>query len=735
MPEVGAEARALLARVQRVDQMATEVLGAEKALRALAHEQLIAVRAALVADELRGISIGRLKGTTQGRLRLGPIEQAGYRTIADLLAAPDLALQMIPGVGPQTVTQAKGAARQVARAAEEGIRVRLDPDRRDPTQTALLRTLRVLEDAEQMTVALSGPVAEFRTTTGPLGAAASRARSKVTMLFSRARRKEESLAALAELDAWMASPTVQWLDDSLSSAHRTLNAPQRDESALWADYSRRSVEYNGLLGEIGDLDLDVDASQGFIPDEIAEQVNQQLLDDQFLTVGLRGYQAFGARFALVQRRTILGDEMGLGKTIEALAALAHLRSIGATHFLVVCPASVLVNWMQEIERRTHRELRCYRLHGRERFHNHKIWLDRGGIAVTTFTSLQSMPVPANAAEAPAMIVVDEAHYAKNPKTLRSKGVRAWTDLTERVLFMTGTPMENRVEEFQTLLGYLQPQVAKAVDGATGIAGPIAFRKAVAPAYLRRNQSDVLTELPERLDMEDWVEFGDLDTAAYIEAVKSRNFMAMRRAAYLPGSAKGSAKLARLVDIVEESEANGWKVVVFSYFRDVLRIVDETLGNTVVGQLTGSVSPTERQALVDEFTRIDGHSVLVSQIEAGGVGLNIQAGSVVVLCEPQWKPSTEEQAIARCHRMGQVRRVRVHRLLAENSVDRRMLDIVRTKSMLFDEYARQSGVKDANPEAVDISDIETAQRLAAIPEAQAEAEIIRLEAERLQAATR
>lgn len=334
-----------------------------------------------------------------------------------------------------------------------------------------------------------------------------------------------------------------------------------------------------------------------------------------------------------------------------------------------------------------------------------------------------------------MIVVDEAHYAKNPKAQRSMGVRAWTDRTERVLFMTGTPMENRVEEFQSLLGYLQPQVARAVDGATGIAGPIAFRKAVAPAYLRRNQADVLTELPERLDMEDWVEFGNQDSAAYIEAVYSRNFMAMRRAAYLPGSAAGSAKLARLVDIVEESAANGWKVVVFSYFRDVLRIVDSTLGRAVVGQLTGGVSPTERQAMVDEFTRIDGHSVLVSQIEAGGVGLNIQAGSVVILCEPQWKPSTEEQAIARCHRMGQVRRVHVHRLLAEHSVDRCMLDIVRTKRALFDEYARQSAVKDANPEAVDISDVETAQRLASVPEAQAEAEIIRIEEERLRVAAR
>ena len=83
----------------------------------------------------------------------------------------------------------------------------------------------------------------------------------------------------------------------------------------------------------------------------------------------------------------------------------------------------------------------------------------------------------------------------------------------------------------------------------------------------------------------------------------------------------------------------------------------------------------RQRLIDDFGRMPGYAVLLSQIAAGGTGLNMQAASVVVVTEPQWKPSIEEQAIARCHRMGQVRRVHVHRLLAEEGVDRRMLDVL------------------------------------------------------------
>ena len=98
-------------------------------------------------------------------------------------------------------------------------------------------------------------------------------------------------------------------------------------------------------------------------------------------------------------------------------------------------------------------------------------------------------------------------------------------------------------------------------------------------------------------------------------------------------------------------------------------------------------------MVEEFSARRGPAVLVSQIQAGGVGLNIQAGSVVILTEPQWKPTIEDQAIARCHRTGQVRSVDVHRLLAEDTVDQPMLEILATKAVLFDEYVRRSELKD------------------------------------------
>src|SRR5690606_36015482 len=153
--------------------------------------------------------------------------------------------------------------------------------------------------------------------------------------------------------------------------------------------------------------------------------------------------------------------------------------------------------------------------------------------------------------------------------------------------------------------------------------------------------------PDLVEVDEWLELSTADEVAYRDAVAEGNFMAMRRAAFRAGPE--SAKLQRLAEIVEEAEANGRRLLVFSYFRDVLDQVAAGVPGTVFGPLTGSVPPTERQAMVDEFSAAQGGAVLVAQIQAGGVGLNIQAASVVVICEPQVKPTTEWQAIARARR--------------------------------------------------------------------------------------
>jgi len=688
------------------------------------------------------VPVGRLRETARG-LRIDALERSGLKTVADILATDEYRLQTIPGVGATTAQQVLGAARQVFTATEQTVRLHLDVTKRVSEQTQLLLLLRRYDLATRAVDESRAMVEWLRQTMALTAlAAAPAAKTWIRRAFMGSAAKSAAADAVSALSAFLAEPALREFRNSIGTQMVDIQRP-RSADEVWTDYEQNAAQLLGILGEVSDAGSDA-ANRGHLPAEIAERVQALSLDLTFLKASLRGYQAFGAKYALVQQRTILGDEMGLGKTVEALAALCHLHADGHTRFLVVCPASVVANWRSEIHR--HTKLSAHVVHGADRNRSLRAWDRQGGVAITTFDGLRRLEPPTTdgadlASSSLAMLVVDEAHYVKNPETLRSKAVARWADDADRVLFLTGTPMENRVEEFRALIAHLQPEVAQRVSATTALAGAMAFQSAVAPAYLRRNQTDVLDELPELIPSLDWVDPTDHDLENYLDAVRLQAFQAMRRAAYTSIPAGGpagnadahrSAKAARFMDIIEEAAEEGLKTVVFSYFRDVLEIVARTarlsLPGAVYGPLTGSTPPAERQRLVDSLGSHSGSAVLVSQIEAGGVGLNIQSASVVVLCEPQWKPTVEQQAVARCHRMGQVRRVQVHRLLLEDTVDQRMLAVLAGKQHLIEQFVRGSAVKDASPDSVDISDLERVEHV--VNETKAEALILASEQRRL-----
>jgi superfamily II DNA or RNA helicase len=691
------DVRALLERAAGVAAAVEGLRRGEEEIHAAVRTAYQASHAVAVRGRLAGIPVDRLKDVTGARLPAGRLGEAGYRTVADLVDATPETLRGIPGIGEVGAERTLEAVRRIAEAAEQDTGVTADMDLRGPDAAALLSSLyrarvadRVLERVREPAARLGGAIAGLATAAKPLG-------GRVRRLFLGRTRRDEAQRAYTELDTLFTDPrTTRELDRIDAAAQRLQAKPPRPATAR-NDFEKHSADYFSTLSRIVGDQRRPEASRGFLTDDLATRISEQQLDETHLRVSLRPYQAFGARFALAQRRVVLGDEMGCGKTVESIAALAHLRAEGAKHFLVVCPASVMVNWMREVA--SHSSLKAHRLHGTQRDAGIRAWVRGGGVGVTTFEALQGIEVPPNLVV--SMLVVDEAHYVKNPDTMRSIAVRSWSERVDRVLFLTGTPMENRVEEFRNLVGYLQPEIVGSIGEIDAVAGSESFRRAVGPAYLRRNQEDVLSELPELVQVDEWSEFGPEDELAYKEAVAARSFMGMRRAAYASADPATCSKLRRLVEIADEAESNGRKVVVFSYFRDVLDLVCRTLGDRAVGPLTGSVPPAQRQEMVDGFSAAKGHAVLVSQIQAGGVGLNMQAASVIILCEPQVKPTLETQAIARAHRMGQIRRVQVHRLLAADSVDQRMLEILETKKELFDAFARRSDTAETMPEAVEL----------------------------------
>lgn len=689
-----ADAQATVAAARDLVSRGTALLGRAEELRARASHQLDALKADEVQRRLHAMPVSALKEAAGRGVRWAAIEQAGLRSVADVQNTRRLV--GVPGVGERSAEQVTRAARAAAVAVRGETRFRFDPDRATRAQAELLATLAALKAAEEAQT-LRPHLGRLLDRTEPLADQAALLGSWWKRNLAGRRRRAEAQRALDDLAGLLAEPSTSAVVAGIADHEQRVDPGAYRQQQLWADYGRDAAAVNALLSTMDDR-VDEESAQGFVPDELRQRIVAVPLDTSLLRATLRGYQQFGAQYALHQQRSMLGDEMGLGKTLQALATMCHLAANGQRRFLVVCPASVLVNWLKETERFTMLSARV--LHGPEREDAGARWLRDGGIGVTTFGTLARLPEAVRDAET-ALLVVDEAHYAKNPAAARTQSIAAAAGRAQRALFLTGTPMENRVEEFRALVGHLQPRLAARIDARDALAGATAFRRAVADVYLRRNQDDVLDELPERIETEAWVQLTGEDAARYRAAVAAGNVMAMRRAAL---ESADSAKLERIKEIVSEAAGDGMKVLVFSTFLSVLDLLARELP-AVSGRIDGSVAPAARQELVQDFADRADHAVLLSQIEAGGVGLNIQAASVVILAEPHWKPSVEEQAIARAHRMGQVRPVQVHRILAKDSIDERIVEIQEGKTQLFDAFARRSEAKERDARAIDPSSVE------------------------------
>ncbi|MCM3659631.1 DEAD/DEAH box helicase [Georgenia satyanarayanai] len=733
----GADVRELLAGRASLAGDALAVLREEERLRRGVVSLVDTYRGERVRAELGGIEVGRLRETTERNLRLQALQDAGVRTVRDVLDAGPQRLEALPGVGPHTARAAAAAAERLAETFRAGVPVRIEPRSDGPLGLGLASLLYRMDRVSGPLEDHRDELADFASTVAAQVHQAAPARSRLGLLLrlpSTRDRAREAVEALARWEPWLAAT-------ELPATVRELTALLAEPGPLtvWEHLEQHTPRYYALLDEIVP-GLGGAAAQGTLPAALVERISAFPLDESLLRARLRGYQVFGAKFALNQGRALIGDEMGLGKTVQAIAVMAHLAATGEDRALVVCPASVVVNWCREVA--LHSELRVHRVHGPGREEALAAWQREGGVAVTTFATLPTIPLPlppspptadllppsptpspptaGSRPPAPALLVVDEAHYVKNPRALRSQQVAAWAERTPRALFLTGTALLNRVEELRSLAGMLQPELIPSLPPHLGVAGADTFRRHLAPVYLRRALDDVLVELPPRVVTDEWETMTPTAERHYRDAVASGNLMAMRRADLtVPGPAN-SAKLERLLEIVEEARDGGQRVVVFSFFLDVVARVTEQVerldGVRAFGPITGSVPAAERQEIVDAFTAGPAGSVLVSQIGAGGVGLNVQAASVVVITEPQLVPAVEDQAIGRVHRMGQQRPVQVHRLLTEDSVDERIEELLAGKRQVFDAYAGESSLAQAALGAVDVTEAELATRVVAAEQA-------------------
>lgn len=676
----GKQVRQMIAKCKELDHGLSQVLGQEEQQKAAARAAAQALYDYRVQQELERMDVEHINNGKQG-LRVGLLREAGVNNVYQASRMSYQQLCAIDGLGEKSARRIREITTQILDNTKNTIRIRIRVDDAHETDLHLIQALHTLIRCREPRQECARVYQQNHAPMQGELVLAEQSLGGFAWMFRGKGKKDQILTAVEALQGRMAGEFGS--GKALADYRGVLNA---GAEACLEDYIRNAPVYYSELERLGLEWCKETSTPGGLPEQLTAEIEAQELDLQYLKATLRGYQTFGTKYIVHQKKSLLGDEMGLGKTIQAIAAMAAMKAAGVHHFMVVCPASVLINWCREIEK--HSTLEVTKVHGNDEaslLH----WRENGDVAVTTYESISRFAIPERFKI--GMVVTDEAHYVKNPDTIRTKALMKLLRQTENVLFMSGTPLENRVEEMHFLVQCLQPEVAQGLKKVMFLSTAQQFRQQLAPVYLRRTREDVLQELPELVEKEQWCSLNPKEQAVYRDAVLSGNFMAIRQVSWQVDDLKDSSKAMRLLELCDQAKEQGRKVIVFSFFRNTLKKVTELLGQRCMEPITGDISPQRRQEIVDEFAAAEDGAVLVSQVQAGGTGLNIQSASVIIFCEPQIKPSIENQAISRAYRMGQVRDVLVYRLLADDTIDEQMLEILQGKQEQFDSFADESVV--------------------------------------------
>jgi superfamily II DNA or RNA helicase len=443
-----------------------------------------------------------------------------------------------------------------------------------------------------------------------------------------------------------------------------------------------------------------------------------------LQAKLRNYQQAGLNWLNFLREYswggILADDMGLGKTLQALALIAlELQEHPQKPNLVIAPTTLLFNWKKEIEKFApgidfivhHGE----RYESEKELSRHQLVLTSYGIAVNDLELLKKIEFN--------LIIADESQAIKN---LHAKRYKALRQLQGRVrLAMSGTPIENNIFELYAQMNFVNPgffqgltafkqDYAKPIEQEHNEAITAELKKKIDPFILRRTKKQVLTELPEKTEEYLYCEMSAAQRKVY-DAYRNeyRNYLlkkfeeegvensqlyvleGLTRLRQICDSPKlvdpnfaaegASAKLHELITHVQEKTGRH-KLLVFSQFVKMLQLVEEQFKKLDIAYeyLDGQTTLKEREKRVQRFQDDPNRRVFLISLKAGGTGLNLTAADYVYLVDPWWNPAVENQAIDRCYRMGQEKKVFAYRMICKDTVEEKIIELQEQKKLLSEE---------------------------------------------------
>lgn len=512
-------------------------------------------------------------------------------------------------------------------------------------------------------------------------------------------RLDDSLQGLDELDETLALSGAE-----LTSGHMTLplyRAPSLDRALS----GQNGLHFNrdNAFRRISRSFHAVKDSEYTLPASLQKVLRKYQRDGYRWLRTLDGYGMGG----------ILADDMGLGKTVQVLAYLLAMKEGGQTlPSLIVCPASLVLNWAEECEKFTP-QLKCLPVDGdaarraelAERFPEYDL--------VVTSYDLLRRDAALYGEQAFYACILDEAQAIKNHSTQKYKAV---CRMKSSVRFaLTGTPVENRLSELWSIFsflmpGYLPPYKTFAARFEKPIAqekDPAAIRRLnqlAGPFILRRMKAEVLKELPPKMENVCRVALSPAQRKLYLAAVldakeklraakpedRTAVFAVLMRLRQLccdprlavEGWDEGSAKLDACADLIASAVEGGHRILLFSQFTSMLSLLEEKLDEMGVSRFTlqGSTPKPVRAELVRRFNAGEAQVFLIS-LRAGGTGLNLTAADIVIHYDPWWNVAAQNQATDRAYRIGQQNAVQVYKLIAQDTIEEKILELQQAKQSL------------------------------------------------------
>ena len=481
-----------------------------------------------------------------------------------------------------------------------------------------------------------------------------------------------------------------------------------------------------LLDNLSEFDFDISGKYVSLEKPIAEVPK----DFSFKTTPYE-HQITGFNYGLQNDRWLLGDEMGLGKTKQVIdIAVAKKLMYGYEHCLIVCGVNGLKwNWFNEIL--THSNEKPHIL-GQRRRKNGNIFIDGAKAKLDDVLNIDELPyfiitnietmrnqdivdelITLCKSETIGMIAFDECHKAKDPNSQQGKGMLKLKAHTQ--IAMTGTPLMNTPLDLYFILKWLGEEQNSfykfrnryCVMGGFNNYQILEYRhldelqERLNDIMLRRLKDDVL-DLPEKTYVDEYVELTSKQAKIYCEVSEEikenidkikcapnplAELIRMRQATGYTGilstTIKESAKLDRMEELVEEAVDSGKKVVVFSNWTQMTTPIAKRLEKYNPAVITGEINADTRQLMVDKFQTDNRCKVIIGTSGAMGTGITLTAGTVEIFLDEPWNMALKEQCVDRCHRIGQKNNLTVYTIMAKNTIDERVHDIVLSKGELSD----------------------------------------------------